>query len=132
MDIAILTPDGHTRLGVIVADLATARALNPGMLCVERGTGADLAAVDPAPMSTPSEHRIPAHVFRDRFTSAELAGITGLAYSGTGDATVQLLLLKIATASEGIPLDSAETVGGLDYLVSKGRLAAGRKMEILG
>ena len=53
MDIAILTPDGHTRLGVIVADLSTAQALNPGMLCVPRGTGADLTAIDPPVASMP-------------------------------------------------------------------------------
>lgn len=47
MDISILTPDGATRVGVLVADLATAQALHPGMLCVERGTGADLTAADP-------------------------------------------------------------------------------------
>ena len=48
MDIAILSADSSTRIGVIVADsLATAQALNPGMVCVARGTGADLTAVDP-------------------------------------------------------------------------------------
>ena len=49
MDIAILSPDGHTRETVIVAaDLATAHALYPGLTCVPRGTGADLLASDPA------------------------------------------------------------------------------------
>lgn len=48
MDIVILTPDGTARIGAIVAvDIATAQKLYPGMLCVERGTGADLTAVDP-------------------------------------------------------------------------------------
>ncbi|MDP2786611.1 MAG: hypothetical protein Q8O79_00830 [Pseudomonadota bacterium] len=131
MDIAILSLDGLTRHGIIVAELATAQALNPGMLCVPRGTGADLTATNPPQPGGPMERRIPAYLFRDRFTGAELAGITGLAYGGLGDATAQVMLLKIATASEGINLDSAETIGGLDYLIAKGKLTAGRKAEIL-
>lgn len=48
MYIAIITQDGTTRIGAIVAEsLAIAQALNPGLLCVERGTGADLTAADP-------------------------------------------------------------------------------------
>ena len=131
MDIAVLTPDGHTRLGVIVADLATARVLNPGMLCLPRGTGADLTAIDPPAPLVPGERRIPASEFRARFTDAELAGVSMLAYGGTGDATAQVMLLKISTASEGIDLDSAPVIAGLDYLVAKGKLEAGRKAEIL-
>lgn len=86
---------------------------------------ADLA---PQPFST---RRIDAAAFRDRFTPAELAGVTALAYGGTGDVSAQLLLLKVATNRDGIDLDDAETIGGLDYLVSRGKITAPRKVEIL-
>jgi hypothetical protein len=75
--------------------------------------------------------RIDAAAFRDRFTPAELAGVTALAYGGTGDVPAQLLLLKVATNRDGIDLDDAETIGGLDYLISKGKITAPRKVEIL-
>jgi len=132
MDISIFSPDGTTRLGVIVADLSTAQVLNPGMLCVPRGTGADLTAIDPVQSGSQTTRRIPASDFRDRFTPAELAGVSMLAYSGDGDVVAQLLLLKVATNRDGIDLDSPETIGGVDYLISKGKLAATRKVEILG
>ena len=74
---------------------------------------------------------ISAAEFRDRFTPTELAGISALAYSGTGDVPAQLLLLKVATNRDGIDLSSADVVGGLDYLISKGKLTAPRKAEIL-
>jgi len=61
----------------------------------------------------------------DRFTPAEQLAITSLAYSGAGDAQVVLLLLKTQTRAE-INLDSAVLIAGLDYLVSKGAIAAGR------
>lgn len=132
MDISILTPDGSTRLGTIVADcLATAERLNPGLLCVERGTGADLTATWAPSPGAPLQRNITPEQFRDRFTAAELAGITSLAYSGTGDATVQIMLLKATSATEGIDLGSAEVISGLDYLVSKGKLTAARKAEVL-
>jgi hypothetical protein len=41
-----------------------------------------------------------------------------------------MLLLKIQTASGGVPLDSDETVGGLVYLTAVGVLAGGRGDEI--
>lgn len=74
---------------------------------------------------------VSATTFRDRFTTAELAGITSLAYGGEGDTAAQVLLLKVATAGGGIDLASPEVVGGLEYLVVKGRLSAGRLAEIL-
>jgi hypothetical protein len=74
---------------------------------------------------------ISAAEFRDRFTLAELAGISALAYSGTGDSGAQLLLLKVATNRDGIDLDSSDVVGGLDYLIGKSALLARRKAEIL-
>lgn len=74
---------------------------------------------------------ISAAEFRDRFTPAELAGISALAYSGTGDTNAQLLLLKVATNRDGIDLNSAEVIAGLDYLISKGKFTAQRKLEIL-
>lgn len=73
---------------------------------------------------------ISAAEFRARFTPAELASISALAYSGTGDVGAQLLLLRVSTNRDGIDLDSADVVGGLDYLISKGKLTALRKAEI--
>ena len=92
-------------------------------------TLAELAAITPVP--APPSIIISAAEFRDRFTSAELLGISTLAYSGTGDPAVQLLLLKVATNRDGIDLASADVIAGLDYLISKGKLLAGRKAEIL-
>jgi hypothetical protein len=74
---------------------------------------------------------IDAAEFRDRFTAAELAGVSALAYSGAGDVGAQLLLLRVATNRDGIDLDSADVIAGVDYLISKGKLAASRKAEIL-
>lgn len=133
MDITILSPDGTTRLDVIVAsDLATVQTLHPDRLCVERGSAADLAAADVVLAAVaPAPRIVPAWQFRDRFTHAELSGITHLAYSGTGDAVAQLLLLKVATSTEGVNLDSPEVAAGLDYLVGKGVLAPARAAEVL-
>lgn len=85
----------------------------------------DMAPMPMPRLLTPAE-------FRARLTDAELAGITMLAYSGTGDAPAQVLLAKVSTASEGIDLDSASVRAGLDYLVGRGRLTAARVAEILG
>ena len=74
---------------------------------------------------------ISAAEFRDRFTSAELFGITTLAYAGTGDPAVQLLLLKVTTNHDGIDLASADVRAGLDYLITKGKITPTRKVEIL-
>lgn len=105
----------------------------PYLACVPRGDGTatlyDLGDEDLLPPRTWAPRRITAGEFRDLFTTTELIGINQLAYGG--DATAQLLLLKITTASAGIDLDSPEVAGGLDYLVAKGRLAAGRLAEIL-
>ena len=90
---------------------------------------AELGAITPAP--APTTVIISAAEFRDRFTSAELLGISTLAYSGTGDPAIQLLLLKVATNRDGIDLASADVIAGLDYLIAKGKLLAGRKTEIL-
>jgi len=47
MYVSVLSADGRTRLTVIVADgLVTAEKLFPGSICVERGSMADLAAID--------------------------------------------------------------------------------------
>lgn len=91
----------------------------------EARTGADYVA----PLT--SNRSIPASDFRDRFTAAELAGVSMLAYSGTGDVNTQLLVLKVSTNRDGIDLDAAETIGGLDYLVTKAILTNARKAVIL-
>jgi hypothetical protein len=87
MKIAILTPDGMTRLSTIVADLATARALNPGMLCVVAGTGEDLTASDPVappPPNTPAA--ISARQIRLALNSAGLRDVVEAAVAaGTRD-----------------------------------------------
>lgn len=80
----------------------------------------------------PPVRRVTAAEFRDRFTLSEQAAITSLAYTGGGDVTAQVLLMRLATNRDGIDLDAAETVAGLDYLVSKDVIAAGRLAEILG
>ncbi len=99
------------------------------------GTATLYEAGDPLPADIAARVSPPrslsAAEFRDRFTPVELAGISALAYSGTGDVPAQLLLLKVATNRDGIDLDSADVVGGLDYLVSRGKLTAPRKTEIL-
>lgn len=67
--------------------------------------------------------------FRDRFTPTELSKLLVLAYAG--DANAQSLLLQVQTASYGINLDSATVSQGLDYMITKLVIAAGRKAEIL-
>jgi hypothetical protein len=68
--------------------------------------------------------------FRARFTTAEMAAILQFAYSGAGDVTAAMLLLKLKTSTE-IDLDSPEVESGLAYLTAKGCIAAGRAAEIL-
>jgi hypothetical protein len=67
---------------------------------------------------------IPAYVFRDRFTEAELIAINALAYSG--DAMAQLLLLKVSTATDGIDLMGQSVADGLNYLASVGAITSDR------
>lgn len=88
-------------------------------------TGSDYTPPVPPPSL------IPASEFRARFTQPEMMAITQLAYSGTGDANIQYLLLKLQTNETGVDLALAETIGGVDYLVGKGVLTTARKAEIL-
>lgn len=104
-------------------------AANPGKMIRINADGTFTALTPPAP--APMPRLISAAEFRDRFTAAELAATSALAYSSTGDVPAQLLLLKVSTNRDGIDLDSAETVGGLDYLISKGKLTSQRKADIL-
>lgn len=83
------------------------------------------------PIPVDASRIITAAEFRDRFSPAELAGISALAYSGTGDVGAQLLLLKVATNRDGIDLGSADVIAGLDYLVGKNKITGARKLEIL-
>jgi hypothetical protein len=84
-----------------------------------------------APQPVDASRIISAAEFRDRFTPAELAAISALAYAGTGDVGAQLLLLKVATNRDGIDLGSADVIAGLDYLVGKNKITGARKLEIL-
>mgnify|MGYP003456994303 FL=1 len=84
-----------------------------------------------APQPVDASRIISAAEFRDRFTPAELAAISALAYAGTGDVNAQMLLLKVATNRDGINLDTADVIAGLDYLVTKNKITAARKLEIL-
>lgn len=72
---------------------------------------------------------ISASDFRNRFTDVELGQILSKAYSG--DATCQLLLLKVQTANDGITLTSQTTIQGINYLVSIGVLTSTRANIIL-
>jgi hypothetical protein len=72
---------------------------------------------------------IPAYIFRDRFTEAELIAINALAYSGNAEA--QLLLLKVSTATDGIDLASKSVADGLNYLVSVGAITSDRLPALL-
>ena len=81
-------------------------------------------------IDTASPRVIPASEFRDRFTQTELAGVLSAAYSG--DVNCQLLLLKVQTNTDGIQLDSTDTVQGIGYLESINVLTAERAAQILG
>ena len=77
----------------------------------------------------PTPRIIPTADYIDRFTAAEQLAITTLAYAGAGDAQTVLLLLKTQTRPE-IDLDAQTLIAGLDYLVAKGAIAAGRPAQI--
>jgi hypothetical protein len=79
--------------------------------------------------SNSQERIIPVWKFRDRFTTAEIDAILNLVYSG--DSVVRLLMLKLQTASDGIDLDSADVINGMDYLVSKSVLTQARSNAII-
>lgn len=90
----------------------------------------DEALLPHPPVEVPARI-IPAYDFRDKFTPAELSAINNKAYV-VGDANVQLLLLKVFTATEGVNLDSQDTIDGVNYLAYIGVITAARKTEILG
>lgn len=73
---------------------------------------------------------IPAGVFRDRFTEAEMDATLAAAYGG--DAICRRLLLKLQTANEGIDLSGADTQGGVAYLRQIGVLTDERAAVVLG
>ena len=85
----------------------------------------------PPPPPPPAPRRIAVADFRARFTDAEMAAIVSLAYSGAGDVTAAMLLLKIQTSNE-IDLTAPEVTAGMAYLIARGCLAACRAAEILG
>ena len=65
--------------------------------------------------------------FRDRFTEAELLAISA---DGQTDAMVAFFLAKLGTASGPFSLDREDVIDGLNYLVSKGLIAANRPDKI--
>jgi hypothetical protein len=82
-----------------------------------------------AALTAPIVRTITPGEFRDRFTAAEQAAFTTLAFGG--DQNAQAIMLKLSTSLE-VDLDSPTVAAGLDYLVSKGVISAARKAEILG
>lgn len=85
-------------------------------------TGADRLVMPPVRV-------IPAWKFRDRLTQEEQLNMHSASQNGEPGAT--LALMAVFTADEGINLDSATVVGGIDYWVSIGVLAPERKAEVL-
>jgi hypothetical protein len=80
-------------------------------------------AADPVP----PVRVITPRAFRERFTDTEQAAISAAAMT---DAQVFDWRLRAAEAQE-IDLDLAETGQGIDFLISKGLIAADRKEQIL-
>jgi hypothetical protein len=76
-----------------------------------------------------NDRQIPDYAFRDRFADSEMSAFLALAFSG--DISAQKLMLKLTTASNGIPMDREDVVSGMSYLVTKGILTEQRKNEIL-
>jgi hypothetical protein len=80
----------------------------------------------PAPVPEPVRVITPRE-FRQRFTDTEQAGIMAAAMQD-----VQVLDWRLRAAeARDIDLDHPETALGIDFLISKGLLAEGRKAEIL-
>lgn len=120
--IIILDPNDSARVEEIKAAEPCEVWYDIGRIVVR--TGADIE--QPA-----SQRIITAAQFRDRFTEAEMMAITKKAYGGTGDAPMQLLLLKLATSADGVNLDADSVIAGIDYLVTKGVIIAERKAQLL-
>lgn len=97
---------------------------------IPEGYVAEAITCNPNYLAELSPRSIPASEFRDRFTTQELAGILTAAYGG--DINAQLLLLKVQTNTNGIELDTDETIQGIQYLQSIGVLTTDRAAVILG
>lgn len=68
--------------------------------------------------------------YRDLFTQAEQDAL--LSAAASGDTGAQRILLQLQTASTGVDLSSPRVAAGLSYMVAKGWLTEGRKVEVLG
>ena len=77
--------------------------------------------------AAPADRYVTAEQFRDRFTAAELLAISA---AGQTDAMVAFFLAKLGTAFGPFSLDREDVIDGLNYLVSKGLLAANRPEKI--
>ena len=77
--------------------------------------------------AAPADRYVTAEQFRDRFTAAELLAISA---AGQTDAMVAFSLAKLGTASGTFSLDRQDVIDGLNYLVSKGLIAANRPEKI--
>jgi len=92
----------------------------------QKGDEDSIPVADPIPES----RFISVTDFRSLFTTDELLAINQAAYI-SGDVNVQMLLLKVFTATTGVDLDFIDTVQGVGYLEYINVLTAGRAQEIL-
>ena len=115
-------------MSIVITDILTASTTPEPKHVVLNGNTAIVYTGEDMPV-TSSVRVIRAWEFRDRFTPPELVAINQLAFGG--DATAQVLLMQIFTASDGVNLDGDSAINGLDYLVSKSIINAQRKNEIL-
>ncbi len=98
----------------------TGRTVNPGDYYDEATDTFSPGPADPLPV-----REITAQAFRSRFTDAELAAIVS-----SNDAAVKVLVLKIATRTT-VDLADPQTAEGVDLLIAKGLVQAGRRAALL-
>ncbi len=80
--------------------------------------------------SIPDSRFVSVNYFRNLFTTEELAAINTKAYVDE-DVNVQMLLLKVFTAENGVDMLFEETIQGVGYLEMIGAIAPGRAQVIL-
>lgn len=98
----------------------TGRAVNPGDFY-----DVDTDTFSPGPADPAPWREIPTQAFRARFTDAELVAI-----ATSADAAVKVLVLKIATRAT-VDLADPQTAEGVDLLIAKGLVQAGRRAALL-
>lgn len=119
-DYPSLPPAG--RLTEMSDDAWGRRVLGP--LCLaEDGTFVDAPEVPPTPVA----RTLPPLEFMGRFTPAESEA---LAQAAQSNASILLWMLRLSAARE-VDLDDAQTIAGLDALVSAGLLTAAGKRAAL-